>query len=586
MTDELYGAGRMLKNAGVDQFAIPERLAAMDQDQIDHFTRMYQRQAIVVARHIDDMSLVERFLRQSGWAEQLDDVLTLQLPMPDAQLKDLTRSPSKAANDSERLDELFATSPFPETRVLASIARMSCLPASLDAEIFDASRGALDSDDQQIRDEAALVFSNWRLLTSARAFAFRRPLADALRRCSFTDDAALGLLLMGEDATPPQAMLASVDADVAFQAAMAFAEPETLVSALNIPDRQFAAAWRLAQTQPAAAIGPLLGTFEDDEQVVILEQLRRTDCPLDMLHDSLIDRAQRGAPEVRSLAIGLVANMGRAEDACRLVALCCDDWSLHASTVQTILRKLTVGADVEEFCRFLVNEGQFRSSQYGVSELATDGRLADNFVPSVWGHAGDDEARESLLRFAEEQLNARADETLHSFVLRQVFGLNSAHLRAQAWWVLKRWYARDTYGSSGPLQLEERALTKYFGSVVEFLDSFSLLLGDPATLAEITLQEKLADMLRYCDNTALPAIVGNAAAFGRFAAALERVVRDVEIRQYLRSAIVRFYEHLATVDGQREQMLTELDAVAAEVPDLQYDASGTANRIREGIYVN
>ena len=105
-------------------------------------------------------------------------------------------------------------------------------------------------------------------------------------------------------------------------------------------------------------------------------------------------------------------------------------------------------------------------------------------------------------------------------------------------------------------------------------------------MAVITLQEKLADMLRYCDNTALPAIVGNAAAVGRFAAALKRVVRDVEIRQYLRSAIVRFYEHLATVDGQREQMLTELDAVAAEVPDLQSDVSGTADRIREGIYVN
>ena len=36
----------------------------------------------------------------------------------------------------------------------------------------------------------------------------------------------------------------------------------------------------------------------------------------------------------------------------------------------------------------------------------------------------------------------------------------------------------------------------------------------------------------------------------------------------------------------RNEMLTELDAIASDVEDLSFDASGTAERIREGIYVN
>ena len=60
---------------------------------------MYQRQAFVVARHVDDLAFVERSLRQSGWSVQLDDALTPQPSLPDGQLKDLTSPPWKTASD-------------------------------------------------------------------------------------------------------------------------------------------------------------------------------------------------------------------------------------------------------------------------------------------------------------------------------------------------------------------------------------------------------------------------------------------------------------------------------------------------------
>ncbi len=576
----------MLKHAGVDQFALPERLASMDADQVEHFIRMHQRQATVVARHVDDLVFIERFLRNTGWAADLEDRLTGQLPMPEEDLKKLVRPPPNAATNATRLEELFSDSPFADTRRLAAVTRMGLPPLPTVAGIFDLAREALESSDGRIKDEAAMVFSHWRLVTSPFAFAVRNSLTDALLTSAFAEDAGLGLLLLGEPATPSLELLSSTNPDSAFQAAMAFAEPEPLLRALRNPDRRFAAAWRLAATTPVAAIGPVLAELGTEEQVTILERLRRNDRSIEMLHDALLGVAESGSQECSQLAIGLVARMGRPDDAIRLVGLTGEDHWLRSTTIQTILQRMEKSGEVETFCRFLVEEQCFGLSQYGVTDLASDGRLRDDFVPTVWARTIDDEGRKNLLRFAEEQLIARGDETLHAFVLEQMFGPNSAELRAEAWWVLKRWYSRDTYGSSGPLRLEVGVLTKYFGSVPTFLDCFVALLQDRATLAEITLQEKLADMLRYCDNGTLPGVVAHEQSFARFRSELGLVVRDDQIRLDLRSSIVRFYEHLATVDGLRDQMLAELDAVVASVPDLEFDASGTAARIREGIYVN
>src|SRR5580658_3555380 len=52
-----YGAARMLKDAGADRFSIPKMLVEFDPDQIENFTRIYQRQAAVAACHVDHVLL-------------------------------------------------------------------------------------------------------------------------------------------------------------------------------------------------------------------------------------------------------------------------------------------------------------------------------------------------------------------------------------------------------------------------------------------------------------------------------------------------------------------------------------------------
>src|SRR5689334_17305260 len=44
---DLYGAARMLKDAGTDRFTVPRMLLDLEAEQIENFTRIYQRHAAV-----------------------------------------------------------------------------------------------------------------------------------------------------------------------------------------------------------------------------------------------------------------------------------------------------------------------------------------------------------------------------------------------------------------------------------------------------------------------------------------------------------------------------------------------------------
>src|SRR4051794_38140887 len=51
LEERLYGAARMLKDAGTDRFTVPKMMTELDPDQVDNFTQIYQRHAAVLLRH-------------------------------------------------------------------------------------------------------------------------------------------------------------------------------------------------------------------------------------------------------------------------------------------------------------------------------------------------------------------------------------------------------------------------------------------------------------------------------------------------------------------------------------------------------
>src|SRR5580658_907946 len=82
----LYGAARMLKDAGSDRFTIPRQLAEFDPDQIENFTRIFQEQAVAAGQHVGQVEFLERYLEQKHWSAALDETLAPQLPWPQDRL--------------------------------------------------------------------------------------------------------------------------------------------------------------------------------------------------------------------------------------------------------------------------------------------------------------------------------------------------------------------------------------------------------------------------------------------------------------------------------------------------------------------
>src|SRR6185295_7506822 len=120
----LYGAARMLKDAGTDRFTIPKQLKEFDPDQVENFSRIYQRHAIAVARHVDETRFVERFLRQKHWSSALEDELIPQLPWNEETLGAMSGPRTPEGDDLSTLKAIEETTPFDVTRSLARLARL------------------------------------------------------------------------------------------------------------------------------------------------------------------------------------------------------------------------------------------------------------------------------------------------------------------------------------------------------------------------------------------------------------------------------------------------------------------------------
>jgi hypothetical protein len=587
----------MLKAAGVDQFSISARLAALDADHVAHLTRMYQKQASVVARHVDDLVFVESLLVGSGWSRELDDVLTAQLPMVDEQFKAFEANGRSTSGrlqidvPAEQARLLIVQTPMAITSLLAAVAvvRHGWINDSDQSEL--AATG-FRHDDQRVVDDAALAFAHWRTLHLPMGLVSTNQLIDALYACTHTEDAAIGLRLLGEDVELSRNALASSDPDRAFAAALALGAVEPLTAALSNDDRRYAAALALAKQGHTSGLGgvfdvlleTLAGDTEfseraGDQLASIFNALSRNKQPFPELRDALWKLAKndtKSARRARAQAIHLLVLNKRPDDALSLISLGADD----TNVIQEVLQRMELGpADLELVARCLVDRNKFSHRQYGVTDLATNGSVRDNFVPSVWSRCVDDEQRIDLLRFTEEQLNARGDETLHQFVMSIVWADGTVTLRAQAWWVLLRWYGRSRHASKGPLVFDESVITSFFPSVADFFGRFIALMKQPDLESELSLLEVLSNLLRYSPVEGLPSVLAEKKEFERFVSELTTMMADETVRMDLRSSAVRFLENVTRADESwTPRVLEVLDRLT--VGDLEFECSATAARIR------
>jgi hypothetical protein len=499
----LYGAARMLKEAGSDRFTLPKQLRAFDRDRLENFSRIYERHAAVAARHVDDVRFLERHLHRRHWSAVLEDELVAQLPWPEETLRRLDAAAAPALDGLPAAKALGERSPFPLTRQLAALVRL----ALDDFTAHAAAVSVFRSSEPPLRAEAALVLTGWRVLWSAgRPRGLERELLEELRGPDSPLAAAVGRGFLGDvDPDRLREALAAPDPRLSLGAALVLGDVDRLRSALDgDPLERRAAGAKLVEL---GVIRPVVEAVERsplEVQRELVESLARRKTPVPEAEETLLGIAESTEDEtLRYGAVRVLCRRLRPEWALRLARAARGESSIYQSILQA--EGLTPEAAVE-MGDFLLREGRFTRSQYGLSALAERGTMPADFVSSRFDRAPR-EAREELLRFAELQLGRSMDEALHRFLLQTAFGPHDAKLRAAAWWVLRRTYrARGDVRGEGPFRLRKEEAERAFGSLAAFLPRLAAVLRDPDTMKEVGYFEMLAHLLGSADDGAVVAI--------------------------------------------------------------------------------
>jgi hypothetical protein len=493
--ERLFGAARMLKDAGTDRFTVPRLLGELDPEQVENFSRIYQRHAVAAARQADDVHFLERFLVQKAWSAQVEDDLVGQLPWDDRTLAAMSAPPLRADDDLARVEEIGRTTPLPVSRSLATLARVR-----LDdwTAVDDACR-LLACGDPLLEGEAALALSGWRVRYGHGLPDDPRGLTELLRRSPARIAAAVRIGLLTGDAgeVPPEAV-GHPDREVAFTAALARGDVDRLGAALSGEAlERVAAGSRLVDLDVLAPLAEPLqqGSLEVQRAIVAALVVRRRPCP--QLADALIAIVETTAdPALREQAARALCRQLRPDLALRVARA--------AAGNRTIFQLLLLpaaslsGETLAELLAWMVDGGVFLAGQFGLEGAAERGAISDGLVPRLFARAGE-ETRRELLGLAEVQLRARGDEALHRFVMNVVFGRHPAATRSAAWWVLRRWYLRDDPRGEGPFRLSRESIARFFGSVDLFVPRLTSLLRDPATLAEPTVRDLLGNLFRVVE---------------------------------------------------------------------------------------
>ena len=411
--DDQYGAARWLKHLGADQFVIPDRLAAMDPEQVEHFTRLYQRQAIVVERHVQDLAYAEGFARQRGWARGWEEALLPLLPMPDERLASLAMPPARGTTDLTRLLEIRQQSPVTVSRLLSALARIRLWQLSLldyaalglgqDVEL---ALPALRDAAPAVRLETALTLSHWRFGSHGAAFG-KNAIEDTLREAATGPlglEASTHLALMtaywqGKPQPVYAEALAAEDPELAFAAALANYAPEPLLAALRVPRCQYAAAFFLTRAGVSFDLAALLPAFTPDEVSNILEAVANQHRPRPDLRAYLTAALAdpRALPRhARDRARDLLALDLQPGDAVRLLRAN-PDRHFGAKLLQN---PALTPADRLAICREYVALNLFSINNLPAELIAA---LPASFAADNWRAAPAD-SLQGLGRLAEEQL--------------------------------------------------------------------------------------------------------------------------------------------------------------------------------------
>jgi len=527
----LFGAARMLVDGGVDRFAIPAKLAELGAARVEDLSRIHQRHAVVAARHVDELHVVEQHLRARGLAPALDDRLAAELPWPVEVLGRLAAPlPRAGARPLDAVVAIHGSTPFDVTRQAAVLARLRLDDWSAFAPARDVLRAP---SVPAMREEAALALTGWRV-RAALGRMIDLPddrldrdgdLLEALR--ASTDTAAATVRLVALGAAPVERLEGldpGRDEETAFDLALLRGDVDRLEVALRDGDAiaRIAAGARLVRLGALHRLGPALTDGPAEVTAALVDELHLARVAAPGLERELVQIAAGDDVRTARRAAQVAARAVSAPGALR-IARATDD----PTVIQALLQGAGVDGDaVVAVAELLVERGTFSAGQFGLVSAAEDGRLPDTFVPRAFGATEVAEVRVALLGVAEAQLGARADDDLHRFVLRVLLGPHEPRVRTAALWALHRWYrATGDARGEGPFALRVDDLARAGWTLEELLPALAGLLLDDATMSEVGVFEWVANLLRTADDAFVEAAWRVPRVTARFVAALDEALR-------------------------------------------------------------
>ncbi len=539
-----FGAARMLKDAGTDRFTIPKLLGELDPGQIENFRRIYQRHSIAVERHAMELRRLEEKLDRKDWSARFEDAMTAKLPLPEGELA--------ALED-------------PKARPVPVVNDLALLVQFIDGEVnVRQARGLLSHGDTDLSFEAAMTFSHWRVLARHGMLDDRRWILDKLRQREPRPAIAVRIAQLGGEVTPAvRDALASRDADIAFQAALALGDIDQLAGRASDPDAlvRYAAGDRLAELGAAGPLVRILPSLDAEYQERILRTLHSRRQPVPLLRPTLFEIAESaGERGVRAWACFALCHGCPPSDALRIAKAGQGDSQVY----QTLLQQANLPPEsLEALGAFLAGRSHFHMHQYGMADIAQPGRMPTHFVPRHFEQASD-ETRVEMIRFAEEQLGNAEDEALHRFLIQLKFDARrSPEVHSAVWSSLHRWYYRIEVGNMGPMTLGRSSAERFFGSLPAFLGALAGFLHRHDSLAELFVRDPLTRFLRYRDDDFDASVAEHSSECERLCKALFLVCENITLDLSLRQECVSLLGKLpGTMKGLRRLLGSDLDYAA------------------------
>jgi hypothetical protein len=236
----------MLVHAGVDRFALAQRVAALDPKQADLLESQYAEQWELARPLIEDVRRCEAHLLQRGFVEEAEEQLATWLPADPA----LLAREVGPAERPETLEALFSKSTSWQVRRLAALALLHQGRATPD--IVSRVHSALAGEDEERASvESMIALTRWRVWQWVRIGAegwkrVRELARKTLGHPELAPRAAVAWVRASHGEEPEVNVLFALrkglthpDPDVRFECALCLEDEAGIAAALESPDPEF-----------------------------------------------------------------------------------------------------------------------------------------------------------------------------------------------------------------------------------------------------------------------------------------------------------------------------------------------------------